>query len=196
MCPRCGSLGRQRTDWLFLTERTDLLRAQTRLLHVAPERCFAQGLQSRSNISYLSGDYDSATAMERIDITAILYPDASFDVVICNHVLEHVSDDRRAMREILRVLRPGGWAMLQVPVDHKRETTFEDPSITDPQARRQAFGQYDHARAYGRDYSERLAREGFDVSVDGFVQDLAPAVVAELGLDVDELIYLGRKHSG
>lgn len=193
MCPRCGSLGRQRVDWLYLTDRTELLKADRRLLHVAPELCFRRTLQGLPNISYLSADYDSATAMEQMDITAIQHPDASFDVVICNHVLEHVSDDLRAMREIFRVLRPGGWAMLQVPVQPDRDTTFEDPQITDPKERRRVFGQYDHVRAYGRDYPQRLRSQGFEVSVDEFVKEIPGQVVDEFGLDLDEAIYLGRR---
>ncbi len=193
MCPRCGSLGRQRVDWLFLTERTDLLQAQKRLLHVAPEGCFERTLASLPNISYLSADYDSASAMEQMDITEIGHPDESFDVVICNHVLEHVSDDRQAMREILRVLRPGGWAMLQVPLDPGRETTFEDPEITDPKERQRIFGQHDHVRAYGRDYPQRLESQGFEVTVDTFIEDLPATTRNELGLDAKETIYLCRK---
>jgi SAM-dependent methyltransferase len=150
-------------------------------------------LRGLPNVSYLSVDYDSATAMERVDITAIPYPEASFDAVICNHVLEHVSDDRLAMRELLRVLRPGGWAMLQVPVDPGRETTFEDPAVTNPKERRRAFGQYDHVRAYGRDYPRRLASQGFDVSVEELVPELPPSIVRRLALDLDETIYVCRK---
>lgn len=193
MCPRCGSLGRQRVDWLYLSERTDLLRARVRLLHVAPERCFGHRLQALPNIAYLSADYDSATAMEQMDITSIRYPDESFDVIICNHVLEHVSDDLRAMSEIRRVLRPGGWAMLQVPIDHDREETFEDPTITDPKERRRIFGQYDHARVFGRDYERRLASQGFEVTANEFVKELPAQTVNELQLDLDETIYIATK---
>ena len=163
------------------------------MLHVAPESCFRHALRALPNISYLSADYDSATAMERMDITAIGHPDESFDVVICNHVLEHVSDDRRAMRELLRILRPGGWAMLQVPLDPSREATLEDPRIVDPRERRRAFGQYDHVRLYGRDYPERLRSQGFKVAPDRFVEELPRQTVEELGLDVEETIYVARR---
>ncbi len=196
MCPRCGSLGRQRVDWLFLTTRTDLLSGSKRVLHVAPEECFARSLARMQNLSYLSVDYDSTMAMQRMDITDIHYPGQSFDVVIANHVLVYVDDDRRALREIFRVLSSGGWALLQVPIDYSREHTLEDPSITDPRERHRVFGQYDHVRAYGRDYLGRLADAGFDVTVDEFVKQLAPAVIDELGLDAGETIYLCRKPSG
>jgi SAM-dependent methyltransferase len=193
MCPRCGSLGRQRVDWLFLTSRTDLLEGSKRVLHVAPEDCFARSLERLPNISYLSADYDSALAMERMDITDIDYPDESFDVVLCNHVLVYVAADRQAIREILRVLRGGGWALLQVPIDLSRETTFEDPRITDPRERHRVFGQYDHVRVYGRDYLQRLEDAGFEVFVDEFVKDLPASMIDELGLDTNETIYLCRK---
>lgn len=193
MCPRCGSLGRQRADWLFLTSRTDLLEGSKRVLHVAPEECFARSLELLPNIAYLSADYDSALAMERMDITNIDYPDESFDVVLCNHVLVYVAADMQAMREIFRVLRSGGWALLQVPIDLSRDTTFEDPSVTDPRERHRVFGQYDHVRIYGRDYLQRLEEAGFEVSVDDFVKELPASMIGELGLDTSETIYLGRK---
>jgi len=193
MCPRCGSLGRQRVDWLFLTSRTDLLKDSKRVLHVAPEECFARSLERLPNISYLSADYDSALAMERMDITNINHPDGSFDVVLCNHVLVYVAADGQAMREIFRVLRSGGWALLQVPMDLSREKTFEDPSVTDPRERHRVFGQYDHVRIYGRDYPQRLEEAGFEVALDEFVKELPASMIGELGLDTNETIYLCRK---
>lgn len=193
MCPRCGSLGRLRIDWLFLTQRTDLCEGAKRLLHIAPEVCLERPLRRMANISYLSADYDSVLAMEQMDLTDIKYPDRSFDVIICNHVLEHVTDDRRAMREILRVLRSGGWALLQVPIDRSRQTTFEDASITDRRERVRIFGQYDHVRVYGQDYPQRLEQEGFAVTVDAFAKDLPIPMVARLGLHVAETIYLARR---
>jgi SAM-dependent methyltransferase len=182
-----------RVDWLFLTRHTDLLQGSKRLLHVAPEGCFRRRLEELPNISYLSADYDSALAMERMDIMEIGHADDSFDAVLCNHVLEHVADDQRAMREILRVLRSGGWALLQVPLDSSREETFEDPTVTDPSDRQRIFGQYDHVRIYGRDYPRRLAGAGFEVSVDDFAKRLPTAMIDEYGLDANETIYLCRK---
>jgi len=193
MCPRCGSLGRMRVDWLFLNSRTDLLQSPKRLLHVAPEVCIGRHLERLPNISYLSADYASALAMEQMDITDIHYPDDSFDVILCNHVLVYVNDDRQAIREIFRVLSSGGWALLQVPIDISRETTFEDPSVTDPRERHRIFGQYDHVRIYGRDYLQRLKEAGFEVSVDEFVKELPASTIERLGLDTSETIYLCRK---
>jgi ubiquinone/menaquinone biosynthesis C-methylase UbiE len=131
--------------------------------------------------------------MERMDITNIDYPDDSFDVVLCNHVLVYVEDDMRAMREIFRVLRSGGWALLQVPIDVDRERTFEDASVTDSRERHRVFGQYDHVRVYGRDYVPRLEQAGFDVSVDDFVTTLPASTIARNGLDTSEIVYLARK---
>jgi hypothetical protein len=193
MCPRCGSLGRHRVDWLFLSERTDLRHRPIRLLHVAPEPALEQCLERLPNVVYLTADYDSALAMERMDITDIRYPDRCFDAIICNHVLEHVEDDRRAMRELRRVLRPGGWALLQVPVEPSRVVTFEDASVTDPRERARVFGQYDHVRVYGSDYVDRLKDAGFAVSVDNFVTTIAESRVCELGLDSNETIYFCRR---
>jgi SAM-dependent methyltransferase len=193
MCPRCGSLGRQRVDWLFLSERTDLTARPTRLLHFAPEPSLRQCIEGLPNVSYLSADLDSALAMERLDVTDIQYPEGSFDAIVCNHVLEHVEDDRRAMRELHRVLRGGGWALLQVPIDRSRAVTFEDPSITDARDRTHLFGQYDHVRRYGLDYTERLEEAGFDVTVDDFVTTIPEPRVRRLGLDTRETIYFCRR---
>ncbi len=131
--------------------------------------------------------------MTRMDVTNIQFPDASFDVILCNHVLEHVGDDRRAMRELYRVLRPGGWAILQVPMDLSRESTFEDPSVTDPRERTRLFGQWDHVRLYGRDYALRLRAAGFNLRLERFASQLRRETVIECGLDASEDIYLCSK---
>lgn len=163
LCVNCGSLERHRLLWLFLKQRPELIRpGAMRFLHVAPEPCIAEKLREASGPGYLSVDLMS-DAMERMDICDIYYPDASFDAIYCNHVLEHVADDRKAMREFRRVLRPHGWAIILVPVTADR--TFEDPSITDPTERLRLFGQEDHVRCYGPDYVDRLREAGFDVQV-------------------------------
>ena len=197
LCPSCGSLGRHRVDWLFLRQ-AGLLRSangRLRLLLVAPEPAFQQHLADDPGIDYLSGDLDSALAMERLDVTDIRHDDGSFDAVICNHVLEHVPDDARALRELHRVLRNDGWAMVQVPLDMSAERTNEDPSITDPEERRRLFWQHDHVRLYGRDYPQRLEAAGFDVSVEAFTDELPPEQVDRQRLDRDERIYLARKRN-
>ena len=163
-CPWCGSLERHRLLWMFLQHRTDLFDGRTRsMLHVAPEAVLEAHFRERIGEGYLTADLFDPRAMVRMDITDIERPDDSFDVIYCSHVLEHVSDDRKAMREMRRVLKPDGWAILLVPITD--ETTFEDPSVTDPKERLRVFGQEDHVRRYGRDYPDRLREAGFDVEV-------------------------------
>jgi SAM-dependent methyltransferase len=181
MCPHCGALERHRLAWLFVEQRTALFDPRTKtMLHVAPELCFQRRLGRRLGRGYLTADLSNPRAAVRMDITDIQYPDASFDVILCSHVLEHVTDDRRAMRELHRVLKPGGWAVLLVPIT--AETTFEDPVITDPAERLRAFGQQDHMRCYGPDFVDRLREAGFSVTV-ATARDLtAPDDAVRMGL--------------
>ncbi|MBW2269950.1 MAG: methyltransferase domain-containing protein [Deltaproteobacteria bacterium] len=191
-CPHCNSRPRHRILHLFLRERTDLFDGQpTRLLHVAPNPRISLQLTSAPWIDYVSADLQRPTAMLKMDITDIQLPDASFDVIICNHVLEHVPEDRRAMRELCRILRPDGWAILQVPLDPEQAETFENPSVTDPEERRRVFGHPGHVRRYGRDYADRLREAGFDVTLDPFVQKLDPAIVERLRLTPQD-VYVCR----
>lgn len=179
-CPRCGSLERHRLLWLYLTTQTDLFSGATRrMLHVAPELCFESRLRRHLGRGYLSGDLHSSVAMVRMDITSIEYPDQSFDVIYCSHVLEHVDEDRKAMGEFYRVLKDTGWAILVVPIS--AEATYEDPSLTSPEERMEAFGQADHVRRYGPDYVDRLRQAGFCVRILG-VGDL---------VDKDRAIEMG-----
>jgi SAM-dependent methyltransferase len=150
---------------------TDLFDGRhKKVLHVAPERCFEGRLKAALGADYLTTDLLDPHVMERMDITEIRYPDESFDVIYCSHVLEHVPDDRKAMREFRRVLKKSGWAVLLVPIT--TESTVEDPSITDPAERLRLFGQDDHVRRYGPDYLDRLREAGFDVRVSA-VPDVA-----------------------
>jgi ubiquinone/menaquinone biosynthesis C-methylase UbiE len=127
------------------------------MLHVAPEPCFERRFRERLGKSYITGDLFDPGAMVKMDITDIKYPDQSFDVIYCSHVLEHVQDDRRAMREFHRVLKRAGWAILLVPVT--AEVTFEDPAIIEPRERLEAFGQEDHVRRYGSDYLDSMTQD-------------------------------------
>jgi SAM-dependent methyltransferase len=163
-CIHCGALERHRMTWLYLTKRTDLFDGRPKkVLHVAPELCFQSRLQRRLGSSYVTADLSSPRASLKMDITDIKLPDGSFDAILCSHVLEHVHDDRLAMRELRRVLKPDGWALLLVPIS--ADVTFEDPSIVDPREREKAFGQWDHVRRYGPDYVDRLREAGFKVAV-------------------------------
>jgi hypothetical protein len=170
-CPRCGSLERHRLVWLYFARRTDLFDGKARrMLHVAPERTFEARLRKRLGAGYLTADLFDPHVMVQMDICNIQYPEESFDVIYCSHVLEHVPDDRQALREFRRVLRKTGWAILLVPITVDR--TVEDPTVTDPAERLRLFGQEDHVRRYGPDYVDRLREAGFEVVVSQ-VSDLA-----------------------
>lgn len=191
-CPGCGSLERHRLIWLYFALRTDLFTAPAQLLHIAPEPTISAHLQMIDHIDYLSADLDVSSAMVEMDITDIDRPNASFDVIYASHVLEHVPDDLQAMRELRRVLRPDGWAVLQVPVFGA--TTLEDPTITDPAERSRRFGQHDHVRMYGHDgeYERRLTAAGFDVTVVPLARELGPDVARRYRLRDTEDIYFCR----
>jgi SAM-dependent methyltransferase len=168
VCPRCYSLDRDRLVWLFLKEKTNIFSAPITLFHVAPEGCLRALLSGLPNITYKAGvKYLEGYYYERninlMDITSVPFEAETYDVVICNHVLEHITDDRRAMQEIYRILKPGGWAIVQVPISEGLDKTYEDPSITTPEEREKHFGQFDHVRIYGQDYPSKLSEIGFMV---------------------------------
>lgn len=161
-CPHCGALERHRLVWLFLQRRTDLFGGSSkRVLHFAPERALQTPLGRVASLDYVTADLRPGMAMVVADITSLQFADESFDVVYCSHVLEHVPDDRAAIGECYRVLKRGGWAVFMVPIHSG--TTVEDPSITDPAERERRFGQRDHVRVYGSDFSDRLRHAGFEV---------------------------------
>lgn len=174
LCPRCLSLERHRMIWLWLERHTNLFESRPRLLHIAPEESLMRHFRKLygSTNDYITADLESPLADEHFNVESIPMKDASFDVIICNHLLEHVDDDRKALSELYRILRPGGWGILLVPEDRSRETTFEDNSITDPKERTRLFGQYDHRRVYGRDYDDRLRDAGFEVERISFTDEL------------------------
>jgi SAM-dependent methyltransferase len=191
-CPKCGSLERHRVLWLWFQDRTNLLTDRLRVLHVAPERALQRRLARLANLDYLSADLDSPLADVQLDVTDIGFDDASFDVVICNHVLEHVPDDRTAMRELRRVLKPSGWAVLMIPYDRDRAVTFEDRDVVEPEDRERVFGQRDHVRIYGHDYVGRLRDAGFEVAVERYDTELDPRTVALYGLRAEEIFHCRR----
>jgi SAM-dependent methyltransferase len=165
LCPVCGSLDRERLVYLYLVNRNNDFSKPCSLLHVAPETQLKKTLMRSSNLRYFTGDLLDSTVMTRMDLTHIPLPTDSFDAIICNHVLEHIPEDYRAMAELYRVLKPGGWAILQVPISLRLESTLEDFSISTPEGRELTFGQRDHVRIYARDYASRLAHAGFQVEV-------------------------------
>lgn len=186
-CPRCGSLERHRLLWLYLRDKTNLFADNLKLLDIAPMDCLQRKFRAMPNLDYISVDLESPMAMVKMDITDMQFPSNYFDCVICYHVLEHIPDDQRAMEEIFRVLKPGGWAILQVSI--LRDKTFEDPSVTTPEDRERIFGQCDHVRIYGLDYKNRLEQAGFSVKVDDYVTQLSDDVIRKHGLMKDENIY-------
>jgi predicted SAM-dependent methyltransferase len=190
MCPVCGSSDRVRLLYLFLKTKTNLFNQDIKLLHIAPEKPLLDILIKQKNIEYLTADLNSENVMVKIDITNIQYPDNSFDIILCNHVLEHISDDRKAMSELYRVLKPGGWAILQVPISKILEKTYEDFTIISPQEREKHFGQKNHVRIYGKDYTQRLKEAGFTVEAYSWTNDNAfRNEKNRYGLNGDETIY-------
>ena len=195
LCPRCLALERHRLLWLWLERKSDLLQTTPQLLHIAPEvalmRKFKQLYASQPS-RYITADLESPLADMHFDIQDIPLSEGSQEVVICNHILEHVEDDGKALREIFRILRPGGWGVILSPVDLEREHTFEDDTITDPKERTRIFGQYDHRRIYGRDYVERLAAVGFEVYDIPYKEEFSQKE-QELYALPDEHLYVVRK---
>lgn len=192
-CPGCDSLERHRLLWLYLKHKTNLFTDRLTILHISPESFFQKEFKSMKNINYISSDLTSPIAMVKIDITEIPYKEKSFDVILCCHVLEHISDDRKAMREILRVLKPRGWAILQSPIDPSRKVTLEDQKGMAMEDRERLFGEFDHLRIYGRDYKKRLEVEGFIVKVESFTQEMGVNMVKRYGCQEDEDIYICSK---
>jgi SAM-dependent methyltransferase len=195
-CPTCTSLERHRSVWLFFQQRTNLFTEPVRMLHIAPESATGPRIAALPNVEYLSADLDSDRAMVNFDLTDIPYPDGSFDAIFASHVLEHIPDDRRAMSEMCRVLAPGGWAVLLVPMFGPK--TRQDVDITDPAERERPFGPHDHVRMYGHDgeYERRLEEAGFEVTADYFVRGLDAALVRRYRLTEDELIHYCVKPGG
>ncbi len=189
-CPYCDSLERHRLLWLYFEKKTNLLEPpRKKMLHIAPEKGIEKRLANHPAIDYLSGDLESPwhQAMVKMDITRIKYADNTFDVVYCSDVLEHIPKDRKAISELYRVLRPGGWAILNVPII--REETLEDPSIKSPEERQRHYGHRLHVRAYGKDYKDRLEQAGFSVKVDPFFDEFDKAAQKRYGLRRLDVYY-------
>jgi SAM-dependent methyltransferase len=190
MCPVCLSHDRHRSAWLYFSTQSTLLdRTPRRMLHFAPEAELTRAFRNVPGLDYLSADLNSPHAMLRTDITDIDAPDASFDLVYCSHVLEHVPDDGAAMKEMHRVLRPGGWALIQVPLA-AGAATIEDPNVTDPAERERLYWQHDHVRLYGDDIADRLAAAGFHVQVVTPADFIDPASLERQGLWSDERLFV------
>jgi len=182
LAPNSMSLERHRLLWIYLKEKTNFFTDDLRFLHIAPEYCFIKRFKKMKNLDYVTGDLISPWADVKMDIQKIPFEANEFDVIMCNHVLEHVDDDKKAMQEFHRVMKPGGWGIFQVPIDNTREETYEDRSITDPKEREKHFWQADHLRLYGKDYGKILTQAGFDVVEDDLINQMDPALVKRYAL--------------
>lgn len=188
-CPGCSSLERHRLLWLYLVNELNIHNTKIKLLNIAPDFATQNKLKKLANVDYISVDLDSPLAMYNEDLTDLSFEDNMFDAILCYHVLEHIEDDRKAISELFRVLKPGGWAILQTPIDDEREETFEDFTITAPQERKIIFGQEDHVRIYGKDYFQRLKDAGFIIKKDAFIKKFSSSEIAKYVLDENEMIF-------
>jgi SAM-dependent methyltransferase len=161
LCPGTLSLERHRLLWLYLERETNFLTQKLKVLHVAPEQVFYKKFKKFRHWDYTTTDLHSPLADILADICNLPFQDDQYDLILCNHVLEHIPADLKAMSELYRVLKKGGTLIAQVPLDENRKNTFEDKSIIEPRTRAQIFGQYDHVRIYGLDYYRRLEFVGF-----------------------------------
>lgn len=194
LCPHCQSLERHRLLWLYLEEKTDFFKEKQNVLHIAPENCFMKPFEKLHQEQYITADLESPLAKVKMDIHDMPFEDNRFDAAFCNHVMEHVEDDIKAMSEIHRVLKKSAWAIIQVPfMQEGLKETFEDKSITSPEERMKAFGQEDHVRMYGEDYGRRLEKAGFEVIEDKFVFGLDKGLIERHALPSKEIIYLCKK---
>ncbi|MDR2011110.1 MAG: class I SAM-dependent methyltransferase [Bacteroidales bacterium] len=193
LCPSCLSLERHRLIWLYLRDHSDFFTKNYKVLHFAPEQPFIKRFRKMKNLDYTTADLVSPIADLHIDIMNIPIEDNSYDIVFCNHVLEHVENDITAMKEVYRVLKPEGWAIMQVPINYTYNKTHEDLSITDPKERERVFGQYDHVRWHGLDYPERLKKAGFKVEEFDIKKYISPELVEVYRLDKREILYISRK---
>jgi SAM-dependent methyltransferase len=190
LSPSTLSLERHRLMWLYLQNETDFFSSDKKLktLHIAPEQCFLTLFKKQQNLEYITADLESPIADVKADICNLPFEDNSFDVIFCNHVLEHIPDDKKAMQELFRVLIKGGFGIFQIPQDISREKTFEDNSITDQKERARIFGQYDHVRIYGKDYFEKLRSVGFSVQEIDYTKKIAPEKVERFCLMKGEIL--------
>lgn len=191
-CPHCRSIARHRWIWLYLKEQLDIANTRIRILHFAQEYCLYRALKRLPGVEAIGSDI---LRQERVvvqqDITRLAFAAAEFDAIICNHVLEHVPNDHKAMSELYRVLKPNGWVLLSTPV-RMDEATYEDASITDARQRERAFGQWDHVRWYGYDLVDRLEAAGFEVTI-SYVKDVPAEIREKYGLGYDDILFLCQK---
>ncbi len=190
LSPSTLSLERHRLLWLYLQNETQFFTSENKLkvLHFAPEQAFYKRFRNQKNLDYTTTDLFSPLADVKADICNLPFEDNQYDIILCNHVLEHIPDDTKAMQELYRVLKPGGMGIFQIPQELSRATTFSDDSITDQKERAKVFGQYDHVRIYGRDYFDKLRSIGFTVIEEDYTSKMKPELVEKYCLAKGEII--------
>ena len=193
LSPGTLSLERHRLLWLYLNNETNFFSKTLKVLHIAPEQCFYNLFKNLKNINYTTFDLNSPLADIKGDICNLPFKENSFDFILCNHVLEHINDDKKAMKELYRVLNKNGTAILQVPINQKSSKTFEDSSIVDKKERIEKFGQYDHIRLYGLDYFKKLESFGFKVDPLKYSKEFTESEIIKYGLLKDEIIPVCKK---
>ena len=211
LSPSTLSLERHRLLWLYLQNETDFFQSELdsdspisktkrlklrdtetnstlKVLHFAPEQEFYKRFKKQTNIDYTTTDLLSPLADVKADICNLPFEDNAYDIIFCNHVLEHIPDDTKAMQELYRVLKPSGMGIFQIPQDLSRATTFSDDTIVDQKERAKIFGQYDHVRVYGRDYFDKLRNIGFKVVEENYTNKISPELVEKYCLANGEII--------
>lgn len=193
LSPSTLSLERHRLLWLYLKNETDFFTTPKKVLHIAPEQCFLKRFKNQTNLEYITADLYSPIADVKADICDLPFEANSFDVVFCNHVLEHIPDDAKAMSELYRVLKTGGLGIFQIPQDLSLNETYEDFSITSEEERKKHFGQYDHVRVYGKDYFDRLRTVGFTVNEVDYSKTIASELISKYCLVKGEILPVCTK---
>ncbi len=188
LSPSTLSLERHRLLWLYLKNETNFFSAPIKILHFAPEQAFYKRFKKLKNLNYVTTDLNSPLADVKADICNLPFQDNEFDMILCNHVLEHIPDDTKAMHELYRVMKVGGMGIFQIPQDLNREFTFEDNTITDKNERAKLFGQYDHVRVYGRDFFDKLRSIGFKVEEVDYTATLTADEITKYCLAKGEII--------
>lgn len=194
MCPVCNSLERHRFLYFFIKNKCNI-KNNMKILHFAPEKAFYDIFENLNNIEYYTADIEKSPYVKQImDIQDIPFEDNFFDLIICNHVLEHVSDDKKAMKELYRTVKSNSTngVIVMVPIDFKLSETLENDEYNTPELRKKYFGQHDHVRMYGMDVSDRLRSVGFNVEIFDYTTNLVKNP-RKYGFNKEDVIFYCTK---